>query len=101
MNDPLKEFYASAAASEKIICDLLKQNKKAKDAGKIVGRVIVATVADGSAYYEVIKENKKTVKIRWVPGIHDEYCTLYWGEGETLIQKRTFEILSFSTDDYA
>jgi predicted nucleic acid-binding Zn ribbon protein len=95
MNDALKEFYASAKASDKIINDLMKQDKKAKDAGKVVGRVIEVSVADGSAYYEVIKENKKTVKIRWVPGIHDEYRTIYWGKGETLIQKRTFEVLSY------
>lgn len=101
MNDALKEFYASAAASDKIINDLMKQDRKAKIAGKVVGRVIEVSVADGFAYYEVIKENKKTVRIRWVPSIHDEYRTMYWGDGETLILKRTFEVLSFSTGDYA
>jgi len=94
-NFTLKEFYASAAASDKIVEDLMKQNKKAKKNGLVVGRVLEVTVGDGFAYYEVIKENKKTVRIRWVPGIHDEYRTIYWGKGETLIQKRTFEILSF------
>jgi len=74
------------AESEKRYEELQKQDREAQNRGQLVGRYISQGVADGSAYYQVIRENKKTVRIRLFEGIADDYRVAYWGY-ETTIDK--------------
>lgn len=65
---------------------LKRQDQKAKDAGKLVGRYIDESVADGAAYYVIVADGPSTVRIRLVTGVGDDYRIPYWGE-ETTIEK--------------
>ena len=58
---------------------LEKQDKEAKRSDSLVGRYITEPVADGHAYYQIIKENKATVKIRLCVGLGDDWQVHYWG----------------------
>jgi hypothetical protein len=49
-----------------------------------VGRTVSEGVADGTALYVVIKENKKSVRIRHIKGIGDDYMSRHFGEECTL-----------------
>jgi len=64
------------------VCDNL-----AAKAGSLVGRYITEPVADGSAVYQIIRENKKTVRIKLCTGIGDDWAVPYWGI-ETTIDKQ-------------
>ena len=55
-------------------------DKKAKENGKLVGRYIQHPFADGYAIYKIVKENTKTVKIRVVKGIGDDWVLPAWGK---------------------
>lgn len=57
-----------------------ERDKEAKEKGTLIGRYISEPFADGSAYYEIIKVNKKTVKIRVIKEIGDDWVIPYWGE---------------------
>lgn len=61
-------------------------DKTAKEKGELVGRYIDEPFADGKAIYQIIKENKKTVRIRVCTGLGDDWVIPYWGE-ETTIDK--------------
>jgi hypothetical protein len=74
------------AESERRYEELEKQDREAQNRGQLVGRYISQGVADGSAYYQIIRENKKTVRIRLFEGISDDYRVAYWGY-ETTINK--------------
>ena len=55
---------------------------KAQGPGMVVGKIFNIGVADGYAYYEVVRVNKKTVRIKWRKDLClDEYCYYGWGEG--------------------
>lgn len=50
----------------------------------VVGKIFSIGVADGYAYYEVVRVNKKTVRIKWRKDLClDEYCYYGWGGGGT------------------
>ena len=50
--------------------------------GVVVGKVFGIGVADGYAYYEVVRVNKKTVRIKWREDITlDSYQYFAWGTG--------------------
>lgn len=74
------------AKSEKRYEELEKQDQEAKNRGQLVGRYVSQGVADGSAYYQIIRENRKSVRIRLFEGIADDYRVAYWGY-ETTIDK--------------
>lgn len=65
---------------------LALEDAKAKDLGLLVGRYIDEPIADGKAIYKIIKENKKTVRIKVVTGIGDDWTIPCWGK-ETTIDK--------------
>lgn len=65
---------------------LEEQDRKAKEQGTLVGRLIREAYADSYACYVVIKENKKTVRIKVTKGVGDDWIIPYWGE-ETTIDK--------------
>ena len=56
-------------------------NKRCKEKGSLVGRYFTSSVADGYAYYQVIKENKKTVRIIRIVGLGDDYRCLRYMDG--------------------
>ena len=72
------------AESDKRYEELQKQDQEAKERWQLVGRYIRVQVADSYAYYEVIRENKKSVRIRLFEGICDDYQVSYWGYEATI-----------------
>lgn len=60
------------------------QDQKAKEAGTLVGRYIEEGIADGAAYYVIIRENKKSVRVRRVTGVGDDWTVPYWGDEATI-----------------
>jgi hypothetical protein len=64
---------------------LREYDQKAKAEGRLVGRYIREHIADGFAVYEIIRENKTTVRIRRIEHIcGDEWSIPYWGEEATI-----------------
>ena len=50
--------------------------------GLVLGKIFSIGVADGYAYYEVVRVNKKTVRIKWRKDLClDDYQYFGWGEG--------------------
>ena len=56
-------------------------NKRCKEKDSLVGRYFTSSVADGRAYYQVIKENKKSVHIIRLVGLGDDYRCLRYMDG--------------------
>jgi len=65
-----------------------EQDIRAREQGNLVGRIIRHPYADGYAVYEIIKENKKTVRVSVVTGIGDDWVLPAWGY-ETSIPKES------------
>jgi len=63
---------------------LAKEDKEAKEKGTLVGRYIREPFADGHAYYRIIKEYAKTVLIKVVTNIGDDWKIPYWGDSATI-----------------
>ena len=74
-------------------------DKRVKHAGNLVGRYIRESIADGYALYLIIRENKKTVRIRRITHVcPDEYRIPYWSD-ETTIGK-SYAVKSLKARDY-
>ena len=78
---------------------LVKEDRKAKEKGCLVGRYIQEPFADGYAFYKIVKENKKTVVIEVIKNLGDDWVIPYWGE-KTTIDKR-YAIMSVEWRDKA
>lgn len=63
------------------------EDAEARKYGRLVGRYIKEQIADGYAYYKIVKENKATVKIQVVRDIGDDWTVPYWGESTTIPKK--------------
>ena len=63
---------------------LEKCDKEAAAKSELVGRYITEPFADSSAVYQIIKENKKTVRIHVCTGIGDDWVIPYWGKEATV-----------------
>lgn len=77
------DFTKYEEANEKIDRNykkLEKIDKAAKDKKQILYRFIAEPFADGRAYYQIIKINKKTVKIKVCKGLGDDWVIPYWGD---------------------
>lgn len=77
---------------------LEKQNKEAKEAGVLKGRYIKEPYADGFAVYEIIRENKKTVRIKACTGIGDDWVIPMWGEEATV--SKEYVLNSIKRDEF-
>lgn len=55
----------------------------AKEKGVLKGRYVRERYADGYAFYEVIRENKHTVRLRVITGIGDDWILPSWGKETT------------------
>jgi len=69
---------------QKKIKEFEKTDREAKKQGQLVGRYIKESIADGYAYYKIVKEGKKSVEIRHIKGIGDDYMISYWGKQATI-----------------
>jgi len=76
---------------------LNRTDQKAKAEGKLVGRFIQEQIADGYAFYRVIKENKASVRIKHVSGLGDDWQVPYWGTEATI--KKDFAIQNIGYRD--
>lgn len=63
---------------------VVEKDEKSKEKGKLVGRYIAEPIADGNAVYEIVRENKNTVRIEVVTGIGDDWVIPYWGPSATI-----------------
>ena len=59
-------------------------DNKAYLEGKLLWRVLQEGYADGYAYYQITKVNKKTVRVEVCTGIGDDWVLPYWGEKATI-----------------
>ena len=67
------------------------KDSQAKRQCRLVGRYIYEPTGDGRAYYQIIKENKRTVVIKVVTGIGDDYRVAYWSEQATISKTYVLE----------
>lgn len=91
----MKNFEKLLRESEKNFEKLEKTDRVAEKQGLLVGRYIRENIADGYAYYQIIKENKTTVKIKHVVGISDDYIVSYWGKQATISKNYIKKSISF------
>ena len=60
--------------------EIAAADKKAKEAGVLVGRYYKEQIADGYAFYLITKENKTRCKLEVVTGIGDDWVIPRFGE---------------------
>jgi len=65
-----------------------KAKEKSKKATGLEGKLFSVGVADGSAYYVVVRENKKTVRVEWRGFCPDRYTDQILGWECTLDKER-------------
>lgn len=82
---PLQSYMDYWSANEKQLDEL---DEKARKAGSLVGRVIRHPYADSYAVYQIVKENKSTVRVRVCHGLGDDWTLPAWGR-ESTINKQT------------
>jgi hypothetical protein len=70
----------------------------AKKEGTLLGRILSEPVADGQAHYQIIKVNKKTVRISHCDGIYDDYYVSYWGGEATIDKAYAEQVLRFKDE---
>jgi len=73
--------------------ELIKAQEQSKNAIGLVGKMFSVGVADGHAYYVVVKENKKTVKIEWRGFCIDRYTDQILGFGGLFPKDRIEDII--------
>lgn len=56
----------------------------AKKHNRLVGRYIKEQIADGYAFYIIVKETKNKVKIELCKNLGDDYCVPYFGDSATI-----------------
>lgn len=61
---------------------------------KLVGRYVQEPYADGYAYYEIVRENKKSVRLRVIQNIGDDWVLPYWGEEYTATKEYVLNSLA-------
>lgn len=72
-------------------------DREAKEKNQLVGRYIQEPYADGYAVYQVIRENKNTVRVRVCTGLGDDWVIPYWGEEYTI--NKEYAIQSIKSRD--
>lgn len=70
-------------------------DKEAKKEGRLVGRYIQHAYADGYAIYQIIREYKKTVRIRVCTGIGDDWVLPAWGAESSIPKETAMRFLSW------
>jgi hypothetical protein len=60
---------------------LFELDRRAREAGSLVGRYFAVPVADGRAFYQVIKEFKKNVILQHISEVGDDWMDHHFGHG--------------------
>lgn len=76
-----KDFIETIEENQKTLFSL---DKKAKEKNQLVGRYIKEPYADGYAIYQIIRENKSSVRVRVCTGLGDDWAIPYWGNEATI-----------------
>jgi hypothetical protein len=71
-----------------------KRDKQAFEKGRMVGRYIQHQFADGYAYYQIVKENKNSVRIDVITGLGDDWVLPAWGRSITISKKQAMGFLA-------
>jgi len=66
-------------------------DEKAKNSSKLLYRYISHPYADGKVFYQIIKENKKSVRLKVCTGLGDDWVLPAWGK-ECSISKSQAEL---------
>jgi len=74
---------------------MVAKDKKARKKGKLVGRYMREPIADGYAYYEIIKENKKTLRLKVIVGLGDDWRVPYWGDEANVDKNYVVDLIAF------
>jgi hypothetical protein len=74
---------------------LVEKDAEARKQKTLVGRYIAEQFADGYAYYTIVKENKKTVKMKVVTKLGDDWVIPSWGETPTLDKRYVMSKINF------
>lgn len=69
---------------------MYEKDKKARSKNSLIGRYVREPYADGYAFYEIVKENTKTVKIKHLD-IWDAWVIPYWGKSATINKNYVIE----------
>ena len=72
-------FEESLAVYERNFANLSKIDGAAKARGELLWRYMSEPVADGHAYYQIIKVGKTKVRIELCTGLGDDWSVRYWG----------------------
>lgn len=72
---------------------MVASDHAAREAGRLVGRYLNFQMADGYAYYRIVRENKKSVRLQVVTDIGDDYVHPFLGEAVTLAKDKALERL--------
>jgi hypothetical protein len=73
---------------------MVEKDQKAKAKGTMVGRYIAEPYADSYAYYEIVKVNTKTVRIKSLD-IYDGWTIPYWGAEATIDREYAMKSLAW------
>jgi len=65
-----------------VLLDQIDADARAK--GELLWRYIQEPFADGYAVYQIIRVNKKSVRIKVCGGLGDDWIIPYWGEEATI-----------------
>lgn len=63
----MNSFEKLIAESERLLKSLQEADRIAKGKGELLGRYIVEGIADGRAYYQIVRVTARTVKLKHVP----------------------------------
>lgn len=63
---------------------LQELDEEAQRRGLVVGRYITHSYADGQAVYQIVAENRKTIRIQVVRGLGDDWVLPAWGVDATI-----------------
>jgi len=70
-------------------------DRQARENDQIVGRYITHPFADGQAVYQIIRDNKRSVRIRVCIGLGDDWVLPAWGYEYTLDKEQALQFLGF------
>jgi len=77
---------------------LMALDKTARKMKSVVGRVYSEQVADGHAYYLIIAESARTVTLKHVQGIGDDYRISFLGAGDTVSKGKVLGMMKMQDD---
>jgi len=70
-------------------------DRQARENDQIVGRHIAHPYADGQAIYQIIRDNKRSVRIRVCAGLGDDWVLPAWGAECTIDKEQALQFLDF------